>query len=247
MRRLISFLIIAAAAIAQPTVSNVRLDIVPAPNGAGSHSSMRFRWNVSSQACYHRIKFGKTSSYGSSISNIGCATNDLGWALSGLAPSTTYFYAVESSFDGVTWSTPVTGTFTTAVLPSPHPAPPQISGLWTPTFPVTTGYQTVTMNSSCIETSPVPGNALGQAVAAAVALQPTNGTVISIPAGTICQGFSFPNDPQIMTVPTSGVNTSTGVFTYNSMPSGFNFVNGQIIRCECRGLSAGRCDARERQ
>jgi hypothetical protein len=240
MGRLIILLTMSVAAIGQPSVSNVRLDSVLSPAGALSHSSSRFRWNVSSQACYHRIiltntNTGKTNS----IENIGCATNDLGWPMSGLAPNTTYSYSLQSSFDGSTWSTPVTGTLTTAVLPSPHPAPPQISGLWTPTLPVTTGYQAVTMNSSCIETSPVPGNSLSQAVSTAVALQPTNGTVISIPAGTICQGFNFPNDPQILTVPATGVNTSTGVFTYNYLPSGFNFVNGQAIRVNAAACLPG--------
>jgi hypothetical protein len=233
MGRLIILLTMAAAAIAQPTVSNVRLDYVPAPNGAGSHSSMRFRWNVNPQACYHLIRFGKTSSYGSSISNIGCATNDLGWALSGLAPATTYFYAVESSFDSVTWSTPVTGTFTTAVLPSPHPAPPQISGLWTPTYPNTSGYLTATVGSGCASPS------LQSLVNTAVTNQPTNGTVISIPAGTVCPGITFPNDPQILTVPISGVNTTNGVFTYNHLPGGFNFVNGQSVRVNASACLPG--------
>src|SRR5580704_9649475 len=173
MRRVIIFLIFAVVAIGQPVVSNVRTDYVPAPNGAAPHSYMRFRWNVNSSACFHRINFGKTVSYGNTLFNQGCQVNDLGFPLSGLAPGTTYFYQVQSSFDNVTWSTGVTGSFTTAVLPTTHPALPQITGLWNPVFPNTSGYNEVTTATNCSN--------LNALIAAAVTLQPTNGTVITIP------------------------------------------------------------------
>ena len=47
-------LVICISIAAQPTVSNVRGDYVAAPNGAGPHSYLRFVWNVSAQACFHR-------------------------------------------------------------------------------------------------------------------------------------------------------------------------------------------------
>src|ERR1700683_3000856 len=187
MRRLIILLTFMVAAIGQPTVSNVRTDYNPAPNGALPHSYMRFRCNVTSHACFHRIQFGKTVSYGDILYNTGCQTNDLGFPLSGLAPNTTYFYNVQSSFDSSTWSTGVTGSFTTAALPSTHPAPPQVSGLWMPTFPSTSGYLTATVGANCASPS------LNGLISAAVINQPTNGTVITIPAGTICPTPNFPN------------------------------------------------------
>jgi len=63
------------------------------------------------------VQFGETVSYGDTLYNTGCQTNDLGFPLSGLAPNTTYFYNVQSSFDSSTWSAGVTGSFTTAALP----------------------------------------------------------------------------------------------------------------------------------
>ena len=227
MRRVIVLLIFAVAAIGQPVVSNVRTDYVPAPNGAAPHSYMRFRWNVNSSACYHRIQFGKTVSHGNTLFNQGCQVNDLGFPLSGLAPSTTYFYLVQSSFDNATWSTGVTGSFTTAALPATHPALPQISGLWNPTFPNTSGYNQVTTATNCSN--------LNALIAAAVTLQPTNGTVITIPneatASAACGPVQFPNDTQILSLPqdSTHVNTTTGVFTATSIPSGWTLTNGQTV------------------
>ena len=227
MRRPIILLAMSVAAFGQPTVTNVRTDYVPAPNGAAPHSYLRFRWNVSSQACFHRIQFGKTVSYGDTLFNTGCQTNDLGFPLSGLAPATTYFYEVQSSFDNSTWSTGVTGTFTTAVLPSPHPAPPQISGLWTPAFPNTTGYNMVTTAANCSN--------LNSLISSAVSLQPTRGTVITIPneatSTGACGPIQFPNDAQILSLPADSahVNTSTGVFTASVIPSGWTLTNGQSV------------------
>jgi hypothetical protein len=230
MRRLIVLLTFAFAAVGQPSVSNVRTDYVPAPNGAAPHSYMRFRWNVSSQACFHRVQFGQTLSYGDILLNTDCQTTDLGFPISGLAPNTKYFYLVQSSFDGSNWSSncsTCSGSFTTATLPSPHPAPPQISNLWAPTFPNTAGYHTVTVANDCHD--------LNADINAAVALQPTNGTVITIPneatATAACGPVSFPDDHQILKVPQDAghVDTTTGVFTATTIPSGWTITNGQQV------------------
>src|ERR1700722_3777928 len=180
MRYFLGFIFAVLAVAQPPTVSNVRLDYVPAPNAAAPHSYMRFRWNLSSigsGTCYYRILYGPTSSYGSIVgtlsSGTACQLNDAGMNISGQTAGSTVFYSVQTSFDNSTWSAACsgcTGSFTLAPLPSPHPALPQITGLWTPTLPNTSGYHPVTINSSCIETA--TGNTMQQVANAAVALQP---------------------------------------------------------------------------
>ena len=66
---------------------------------------------------------------------------------------------------------------------------------------------------------------------AAVALQPTQGTVITIPHGTVCGTPWIPNDTQILALSndSSHVNTTTGVFTAITIPSGFPLANGQKV------------------
>lgn len=208
-------------------VSNVQVTSIPSPNGALTHSAPLFTWDVSTSAPYHRVILTNTATtLTNTIENVGSSLNDLGWAMGGLAANTAYTYSVQSSLDGTNWSNAVTGSYSTAVLPFPHPAPPQIpaSALWTPTYPITSGYLTATVGSGC--TSP----SLQSLVNTAVTNQPTNGTVISIPEGIVCPGVTIPNDTQVMTVPSFGVNTSTGVFTYSAIPSGFHFANGQAVK-----------------
>jgi hypothetical protein len=238
--RLLILLAATLPALAQPTVSSIRLDYVPAPNGSAPHSYIRFRWNVSSQACNHRVNYGQTISYGYTNSASQCQTNDLGFDLTGLKPNTPYFYQVQSSFDGATWSTGGTGSFTTAVLPAVHPAPPQIApgDLWNPIFPNTAGYNTITIDATCTETSPTPGQTLNQAISDAVTAQPTNGTKINIDPAAVCTMPTFADDKQILTFPTdaSHVNTTTGVFSAVTIPAGWTLANGQAVI-----LSAASC------
>ncbi|HWZ32812.1 MAG TPA: fibronectin type III domain-containing protein [Bryobacteraceae bacterium] len=229
MTRLIAFLVVSyisfgLLSFGQPTVSNVRADDILSPSGAHLHSGFRVRWDLNSQACFHRIQAGKTSSYNITIQINSCQTVDLGGPVSGLQAGLTYHYAVQSSFDGAAWSALTTdATYTLAALPSQHPAPPQIAGLWNPTLPNTSGYHPVTIASDCHD--------LQSAVNAAVLLQPANGTIITIPAGTVCTTPTFPNDPQILSFPedASHVNTTTGAFTALTVPSGWTLTNGQAV------------------
>jgi len=236
MRRLIILLATSVPVFAQPTVTNVRVDYSLAPNGAAPHSYRRIRWDLSASASYHRVQYGKTTSYGYTTNLLSqTAQTDLGLPLSGLEPNTTYDFCAQSSFDDSTWSAcsgAALGSFTTAALPAVHPAPPQLPDLWTvPGPPNTTGYLAVTFNSSCVEVSPVSGNTLTQALQAAVTLQPTQGTVITIPHGTVCGTPWIPNDTQILALSndSSHVNTTTGVFTAITIPSGFPLANGQKV------------------
>jgi len=255
MRTLLLAILLSVAASAQPTVSNVRSDHDLAPDGTAPHSYERLRWNLSASAPYHRVQYGTTTSYGKTTNLLNqSAQTDVGIPPSGLEANTTYDYCVQSSFDGSTWSAcsgVAVGSFTTGPLPAVHPASPQLPDIWTvPGPPNTSGYLAVTFNSSCVETSPVPGNTLTQALQAAVTLQPTQGTVITIPHGTICGTPWFPNDTQILALSndSSHVNTTTGVFTYTTLPSGFPFVNGQKILftgaagCLPGSLSSGNTD-----
>jgi hypothetical protein len=227
MRFLIG-LLFAIRAVAQPTVSNVRADDILAPDGSTMHSGFRVRWDLNSPACFHRMQAGKTSSYNITvqITGSGCLTKDLGGPITGLQAGLTYHYAVQSSFDGVNFSAlTADATYTLPALPGTHPAPPQISGLWSPTPPSTIGCNVQTVASNCSD--------LQADLNTAVTNQPSACQVVTIPAGTVCSNgpYQFIDDPQILSFPmdASHVNTTTGEFTAVTIPSGWSLTNGQTV------------------
>jgi hypothetical protein len=215
------------SAFAQPTVANVRIDFI-------SHSEARVRYDLSSSACYERARYGLTSNYetdpGGGIQDFHagqawCGQFDIGGQISGLAPATPYHVCAQASTDGTNWSPCVDTTFTTASLPAVHPAPPIVPTWTPPDTPPTTGYNVVTVASDCSD--------LQTAINTAVAGQAATGTVINVPAQTICPGpYQFPNDPQAVMIPTdsSGIDLSSGTFTPSVVPSGVTLSNGQAVQ-----------------
>jgi hypothetical protein len=251
MKIVFSAILLSFAALGQPTVSNVRQNYYPAPNGAAPHSYMGLKWNISSEACYNRIQFGLTTSYGESeqvgtIGNPFCFSNpniglpilnDIGFPLSGLKSGSTYHFCVQSSFDGSTWSSCVDSTFATAGLPAIHPALPQISGLVIPTTPSASAQPNqYVMNADCTA-EVTSGKTFLQVILAAVNGQPSGGAAITWPAESNetspCNGigFYFPNDTQAFTIPqnSSNMNLATGTFTVSNSPPGWTLTNGQAV------------------
>jgi hypothetical protein len=221
------FLGLAGTAAAQPVVSNVRIDFI-------SHSEARIRYDLSASACFERARYGVDTGYetGSAggiqdfhAGQAWCGQLDIGGQISGLAPQTLYHVCAQASTDGINWSRCVDTTFTTAPLPAVHPAPPIVPTWTPPASPTTTGYHVVTVAGDCHD--------LQSAINTAVANQPTNGTVINVPAQTVCPGpYQFPNDPQAVQIPanSSGMNLTTGVFTPSIVPAGVSLSNGQAVQ-----------------
>src|SRR5262249_37201455 len=119
-------------------------------------------------------------------------------------------------------------------LPAVHPAKPAGPPPYTPTFPNTAGYNAVTISNSCSGTG--VNNELQVAITNAVALQHINGTVITIPAGTVCAGnFFFPEDTNaaIQNFTSSDVSGNTITIT------GHGYHNGQAVMVTDSSLSGG--------
>src|SRR6266545_7547870 len=140
MRFIILPFIISSSAFCQPAVSNVRIPAVSL-----SHGSAQVLFDTSQvlspSACGPQFDPGKgcyrarlkTSSCSSGIGGtlfyndyhaVSPSQYSLAMNLSGLAPATLYYVCPEVSSNGVTWSTGVEQTFTTAALPAVHPALP---------------------------------------------------------------------------------------------------------------------------
>lgn len=97
--------------------------------------------------------------------------------LAGLKPSTTYNICVSlSNNSGTTVSAPV--VVTTAALPLLHPALPTPPESFDSNYPDTTGYRRVTTAQDCSD--------LQSDIDQALYVQASLGTIINIPAGSVC-------------------------------------------------------------
>jgi hypothetical protein len=212
--------------LAQPIVSDIAVDSL-------SHSDFRLTWTASGcDQTTQQIRYGLTTDYergpgGGIQGGAGPGPTPNGsitrFGLSGLQPNTTYHVTPQSSCDGgVTWSTPVDTTVATLPLPDGHPTKPLPPPAYTPTFPDTSSYRQITIARDC-------GN-LQVEIKAAVVRQANRGTVITIPAGTVCAGnYFFPQDtnPAIKSF-TSG-NVSSSTITLNN----HGWSNGQAVMVSC--------------
>ena len=161
-----------------------------------SYSYVRLAWqtDVPSSGV---VLYGVNTSYGqvtpppgdAYVPNIGFDTQH-SWFISGLAPSTTFHYCIQSTDQGGSSSvcngTANDFTFTTPAAPNPVPQAPQ-SPLATVNIsePVQTG-RTLTVNPAADCSDPLSG--LQAALNAA-----NPGDTVVIPHGTVCDGvYTFP-------------------------------------------------------
>jgi hypothetical protein len=109
---------------------------------------------------------------------------------------------------------------TTLPLPAVHPALPIAPATFNTDYPDTTGYTTVSVASDCSN--------LQSRIDAALAVQATTGTIIQIPAGTVCSQpniqFARPAADIVQFQP-SAINTSTGAININN----HGLVEGQTV------------------
>ncbi|HEY1946691.1 MAG TPA: choice-of-anchor D domain-containing protein [Bryobacteraceae bacterium] len=146
--------------------------------------------------------------------------------IAGLMAGTTYNVCPELSTDGgSTWTSGVGTTFTTLPLPAVHPAIPVAPATFDPSYPDTTGFAAYTLASDCSD--------IGAAYTAAVSRQATQGTVISIPPGTVCGtattgNFNFALKPvDVQTWHPSNVTVATSQIQLGGSPT---LTEGQGIR-----------------
>ncbi len=137
----------------------------------------------------------------------------------GLAPSTQYQFCPEATTDGTNWSSGVGSTFTTLPLPAVHPALPIPPATFKSDYPNTGGYTAVTENSSCSSFQTDLNTAVNNLMA--------NGSIISIPAGSVCAGpFTVPEFPDLIHFSPSSVSTTNNTIgvTTNGYPEGQGIV-----------------------
>ena len=210
-----------------PVVSNIKFD------GVG-HSAVRVTFSASGSFYWLRTRYialpGSCTDgvsglvQGSSYSNFGSGSLHSGdgnkIVVGGLAPNTTYQVCPEISADFSQWSSGVGATVTTAVLPSQqHPALPAPPNTFNTDYPSTVGYNTVTVSSDCSDLMPL--------IDSAVENQLSNGTVINIPAGTVCTGTYNVSRraPDAVTFSPSAVSPSGNTINVNN----HSFSEGQGI------------------
>jgi hypothetical protein len=217
---LIVFLLTLTPAFGQPGVFNIRV-------GHISHSTVQLVWDTTSIPNHMRVRYGLTTAYeagpgggiqGSSnnyFTAVGLTSN-----ISGLAPSTTYHFCPQVSSDrGTTWSECVNFTAATTERPSVHPEYPEPPPTFDSSYPDVTGYTIRSVASNCSD--------LQAHMAAAAAAQVTAGSIIEIPAGTVCKGsYTLPSGRDVKRFPAGAVRTSTATIT---LP-GHGFTDGQQVK-----------------
>lgn len=215
---------------AQPTVSGVTADYI-------GTSTARVCWTSSGTPDANwrqRIRWGTTASYeGGAVGGIqnqyALAASTVCMNLSGLPSNTTIHVCPQTSSNaGSTWSSCGSDTFVTLARGSQFPALPTAPESFSAAYPNTSGYTTRTVASDCSD--------LQTKINDAVTNQATAGSLVTIPAGTICTGtYTTPADPAAKSFSTSNVNTSTERITV----TGHGWSNGQGIRFARGGCLPG--------
>lgn len=194
------------------TVSNISFD-------GASHSTVGVRFVVDVRPQLAHIRYIAspgtcTSGSGGYVIGNGFISQDFSVAgedpgfirldVSGLAPNTQYQFCPEV-YNGSTWTSGVGAIFTTAPLPAIHPAPPIQPVTFDTSHPDTTGFTQVSVGPNCQSPS------LQTLVLNAIGDQMNNGSVISIPAGTVCDGPVGTSVAQdLVYFPASRVDIATG-------------------------------------
>jgi len=184
------------------TVSNIQFD-------GASHSALRVSFNVSGTYNEIRLRYGPSDcagGTGGTVQTSGTGSFPLFGGtvnIAGLAPSTLYYFCPEASTDsGATWTSGISASHSMAALPSPHPALPIAPTTFDTSYPATGGYSTVNVASDCSDLQSkinTAGGSLG-----------SGGTIVQIPAGTLCTGnYTTPTAADAQTWSPSAVTTST--------------------------------------
>ena len=228
MKRFIFFLTAAIAYAQVPAVvpGSITVDQI-------SHSGARLQWQTVQPSStvgswnYQRLRTIQSpgtceSGTGGVVTEGGSNLQRYSAVVGGLLPNTSYDVCPEGSSDGQNWSSGQGTTLTTSVLPAAHPALPISPQRFDTNYPDTTGYATVSVasNDDCSN--------LKNALNTALSTLTTQGTVITVPAGSICTGTVRPSTipPDVVTLAPSAFNTSNYYIT--SPNHGFNEGN-QII------------------
>lgn len=215
--------------IANPTIVTSSATVVTNitfPTAYISHSVAQIKFNSANAFNALRIRYdtadcsgGATPSAAGGVipmesglfQQVGMVTT-----LGGLAANTKYFACPEVSSDnGTTWSIGASASLTTLPLPAIHPALPTTPITFDTSYPNTTGFATYSVASDC-------SDLMTTAYPAAVARQATQGTVISIPAGTTCNAANYKfnlQPPGVVSWSPGAVNTATGVITLGGTPT----------------------------
>lgn len=214
MRKLLLAALITTAVWAQPTVSNIETVLV-------TNSSVTLKFETSSVGAHVRVRYGPTTSYEGSGSFPAAGIQDFdGYdtnptkyiqiRVGALSANTLYHFCPQVSVDGSTWSTCVDHTETTAATPGgEYPVKP-IAPTAVPTArPDTSGYTTRATNCAGLQ---------GEINAAAANLF-TAGSLITVPAGSVCSPITLTAPPTKSWTATN-VNTATG--TINLTSHGFS-------------------------
>jgi hypothetical protein len=133
--------------------------------------------------------------------------------VAGLTPATTYNICPEVSADGTSWSSGASVSITTLPLPSVHPALPIPPTTFDTSYPDTSSYVIYTVAADCSD--------FGNAYMAAIARQATRGTVINLPAGTVCKSPNYQfstKPPDVQKWTPANVNLSAGTITLAGTP-----------------------------
>ena len=144
-------------------------------DSSGNWNFLRIRYSEAPQSC--------TSGTGGLLELTGYngqlhPNTDMTQAVGGLLPQTTYEICPEVSLDQKKWYSGASVKVTTLALPSPHPARPIPPRRFDTSYPNTAGFESVTIAHDCHDLIPHLLAALHQ--------QREKGTVINIPAGTVC-------------------------------------------------------------
>ncbi|MGH9066611.1 MAG: hypothetical protein ACRD0J_03685, partial [Acidimicrobiales bacterium] len=248
MRKLILLLFAAFPLFATPpVVSNISFSY-------GSHSSVQVVFSISVTGNDFRMRYIPTSQGSCDQGNAAATVEFFGYPnlsqvrltlqlpISGLAANTQYEFCPEVSNDsGSTWSTtgtpnPTGADFTTLPLPTIHPALPIHPATFDTGYPDTTqgtcwstgqpGYCTVTVTvsgNSCTD--------LSSDMDTATAHQQTSGTIIEIPAGSVCEFFG---DAVV-----NGDSRSWHQLSPDAMPYNPSSVSNNTIALTNHGLTEG--------
>ncbi len=221
--RYLLFLLFSLAAFAQaPTVTITKTDGL-------SHSVVRLTFNVSATFINVRTRYiaspgtctGGTGGTVQTTSPGQYFTTGQRVVVGGLTPNTTYQICPEVTADNATWSSGVGVSVTTLALPAIHPAPPAPPATFNTNYPDTSAYTAVSVASDCSDFQAD----LNTAVSAAL----SHGTVISVPAGTVCTSgapyqVTVPSPDAILFTPSAVTLASSSI----TLPS-HGFTEGQTV------------------